>query len=121
MTRTVRDSRVSAFVKAIHDDTCQVCGVRLETPSGTYSEGAHIRPLGRPHNGPDQPDNVLCMCPNHRELFAAAALAIKPDTLEFVGIVGKLRTHRGHAVGREHLLYRMRCYAGADNHERPLT
>jgi putative restriction endonuclease len=106
-TRTVRDSRVSAFVKAIHDDTCQVCGLRLETPGGAYSEGAHIRPLGRPHNGPDQPDNVLCLCPNHHVLFDAGAFAIHPDTLELVGIVGELRTHRRHPVGREHLEYRI--------------
>ncbi len=105
--QTIRDSRVSAFVKAIHNDSCQVCGVRLETPSGAYSEGAHIRPLGRPHHGPDQPDSVLCLCPNHRVLFDAEAFAIKPDTLELVGIVGTLRTHPRHPVGREPLEYRM--------------
>jgi putative restriction endonuclease len=119
-TRTVRDSRVSAFVKSIHDDKCQACGIRLETPAGAYSEGAHIRPLGRPHNGQDVPDNVLCLCPNCHVLFDAGAFAIKPDTLELVGIVGKLRTHRRHPVGREFLEYRMGCYAGAENHQRPL-
>ena len=110
-TRTVRDSRVSAFVKSIHKDTCQVCGVRLDTGNGgAYSEGAPIRPLGRPHNGPDQPDNILCLCPNHHVLFDAGAFAIKPDTLELVGIVGlntTLRTHQGHRIGREHLEYRI--------------
>ncbi len=75
--------------------------------ANAYSEDAHIRPLGRPHNGPDQPDNVLCLCPNHHVLFDAGAFAIHPDTLELVGIVGKLRTHRRHPVGREHLEYRM--------------
>ena len=98
----------------IHDFTRQICGVRSEPPNGAYSEGAHIRPLGRPHNGPDKPENVLCLCPNHHVLFDAGAFAINPDTLEQVGIVGKLRTHRDHAVGREHLEYRMEHFlAGA--------
>lgn len=29
-------------------------------PAGFYAEAAHIRPLGRPHNGPDTKDNLIC-------------------------------------------------------------
>ena len=57
--------------------------------AASYSEGAHIRPLGKPHDGPDQPDNVLC--PNCHVLFGAGAFAIRPDTLD---LVGKLQSHR---------------------------
>ncbi|MGH3370905.1 MAG: HNH endonuclease [Nocardioidaceae bacterium] len=56
----VRSTEVSRFVRGVHDHTCQICGLRLESPAGGYSEGAHIRPLGRPHDGSDTADNVLC-------------------------------------------------------------
>ena len=67
--RLVRNTAVTEWVKELYDFTCQVCGVRLGTPAGPYAEGAHIRPVGQPHNGPDSVDNVLCLCPNHHVLF----------------------------------------------------
>ncbi|MBZ9712341.1 YDG/SRA domain-containing protein [Deinococcus multiflagellatus] len=50
-TRLRRLSRHAAQVKAWHDHTCQLCGLRLSTPAGPYAEAAHIRPLGQPHGG----------------------------------------------------------------------
>ena len=47
--RIVRRTDVTRYVKSLHDHTCQVCATRLETRAGPYAEGAHIRPLGRPH------------------------------------------------------------------------
>jgi hypothetical protein len=47
----------------LYDFTCQICGTRLATPAGAYAEICHIKPLGRPHNGPDVPENILCLCP----------------------------------------------------------
>ena len=44
--------------------------------------GAHIKDLGRPHNGPDTEENVLCLCPNHHALFDRYGFYIDPDTLE---------------------------------------
>jgi putative restriction endonuclease len=38
-----------------------------------------VRGLGRPHNGPDTPDNVLCLCPNHHVLFDAYSIFIDDD------------------------------------------
>lgn len=62
--RLVRNTAVTQWVKALYDFRCQVCGLRLETAAGPYAEGGHLRPVGRPHNGPDTVDNVLCLCPN---------------------------------------------------------
>jgi putative restriction endonuclease len=62
--RLVRNTAVTQWVKELYDYRCQICGERIETPSGPYAEGAHVRPVGRPHNGPDTPANVLCLCPN---------------------------------------------------------
>ncbi|WP_244954837.1 YDG/SRA domain-containing protein [Sphingomonas lutea] len=67
--RIVRDTKVSQQVKALNDFTCQVCGTRLMCVGGPYAEGAHIRPLGKPHNGPDVLENLLCLCANHHVLF----------------------------------------------------
>ena len=61
--RVVRNTAVTQWVKELHEFTCQVCGIRLATPSGPYAEGAHIRPRGKPHSGPDVPGNVLVPVP----------------------------------------------------------
>ena len=66
VSRRIRDSALSREVKAIYGDACQVCGTTVAGTGGrTYSEGAHVMPLGRPHLGPDALDNILCLCPNH--------------------------------------------------------
>ncbi|WP_372509577.1 YDG/SRA domain-containing protein [Streptomyces humicola] len=49
--RIVRSTKVADHVKRLHDYTCQVCGIRLSTPTGAYAEAAHIQGLGSPHNG----------------------------------------------------------------------
>lgn len=77
--RQVRDSNLSRKVKAIYDHQCQVCGVRLETKAGFYAEGAHIKPLGKPHNGPDELTNILCLCPNHHVLFDNGGITLNDD------------------------------------------
>ena len=77
--RLVRNTAKAQRVKEWHDFTCQVCGIRLETPAGPYAESAHIRPLGAPHHGPDEESNILCLCPNHHALFDLGAFTIGPD------------------------------------------
>ena len=66
---------------------CQVCDETLITPTGYYSEGAHIIPLGSPHNGPDVESNILCLCPNHHLLFDRFAFSISSDG-SLVGLTG---------------------------------
>jgi putative restriction endonuclease len=88
--RIVRNTAVTEWVKELYDFTCQICDERLETPSGPYAEGAHVRPMGRPHNGPDSVTNVLCLCPNHHVLFDRGVIGIDPDG----GIVDRMSGHR---------------------------
>ena len=110
--RIVRNTAVATAVKTLHDHQCQVCGVRLETPAGPYAEGAHIRPLGSPHCGPDTPGNVLCLCPNHHALLDLGAFTIADD-LGLIGLEGSLRTTPGHTVDVQHLAYqRDHCARG---------
>ncbi|MEW1913637.1 YDG/SRA domain-containing protein [Kitasatospora sp. NPDC085895] len=107
--RVVRSTAVADYVKRIHDYTCQVCGIRLATPTGAYAEAAHIRGLGRPHSGPDVAANVLCLCPNHHTLFDFGMLRIDDDltVIDRAGdtVLGRLRESEAHEVGRQFLAY----------------
>lgn len=107
--RIVRSTAVADFVKRSHDYTCQVCDIRLATPTGAYAEAAHIKPLGRPHVGPDITANVLCLCPNHHVLFDLGMLTIGDD-LAITSHTGgphrdRLREIATHQIGREYLAY----------------
>ena len=107
--RIVRDTAMSKRVKSLHEHKCQVCGEGLETGVGLYAEGAHIRPLGAPHHGPDEAANLLCLCPNHHVLFDYGRFLINDD-LSLIGLVGSLRTARGHRPATAHLAYRRRMW-----------
>ena len=109
--RIVRDTKVSRSVKKLHDFQCQACGTRLAGPAGPYAEAAHIHPLGMPHDGPDTPDNILCLCPNHHVLFDVGAFALSDD-LEMIGLGGRLRTHPEHQVSIAHVRYHSEHYGG---------
>lgn len=101
--RIVRSSQVKNAVKRWHAGQCQVCGITIQTPGGTYSEGAHIQALGRPHNGPDRTDNVLCLCPNCHVKLDTGAIVMNDDlTVIENGVpVGSLRTHPQHTLSLE--------------------
>ena len=109
VTRVIRDTSVGRAVKELHDYRCQVCGVRLEGPGGPYAEAAHIRPLGRPHNGPDVMENVLCLCPNHHVLFDLHSFSVGED-LRLQGAESwRLRMVREHSISQECLAYHRKC------------
>lgn len=112
VSRVVRETAVTRSVKERHGFRCQVCGQAVETPAGPYAEAAHIRPLGRPHDGPDVPENVLCLCPNHHVAFDRWAFAVA-DSGALVGLPGRLRTARGHTPARVHLAYHRALYHAA--------
>lgn len=107
--RVVRSTAVAEYVKRVHDYACQVCGIRLATPKGAYAEAAHVRPLGRPHQGPDVTSNVLCLCPNHHVLFDFGMLYISHDltvTDRASGIsFGRLNEVPEHEVDPQYLRY----------------
>ena len=110
--RVVRDTKQAKKLKHLYDYTCQVevCGVRLAGPAGPYAEAAHIRPLGAPHNGPDSPDNLLCLCPNHHVLFDLGGFSIADD-LTLIGLPGRLTVNTRHEISREHLRYHREHYS----------
>ena len=95
--RVVRDTALGPHVKSLYAYRCQVCGIRLECEGGPYAEAAHVRPLGRPHDGPDELSNVLCLCPNHHVLFDNGAFSIADD-LSLIGLSGGLTSSHQHAL-----------------------
>lgn len=111
ITRIVRDTSTSKSVKERYGHTCQVCGTRLEGPAGPYSEAAHIKPLGQPHNGPDTQDNILCLCPNHHTLFDLGAFTIAED-FTLIGTQGHLHVDESHRIDHQMLAYRRDHFGG---------
>ncbi|WP_330462174.1 MULTISPECIES: YDG/SRA domain-containing protein [unclassified Streptomyces] len=112
--RTIRSTKIADWVKGIHQHTCQVCGLCIKTPTGSYAEAAHIRPLGRPHDGPDESDNVLCLCPNHHVAFDFGMLTIAPNLTVMdrtTGAQTTLRTHPEHKLSEEYLSYHRNHHA----------
>lgn len=107
--RIVRDTGQARRIKDLYDYKCQMCGTRLEGLAGPYAEAAHIRPLGAPHNGPDIPDNIICLCPNHHVLFDHGGIGVGED-LSLLGEEGHLTVHPEHQINEEHLRYRRDHY-----------
>lgn len=84
--RRVRNTDVTQWVKDLYDHTCQICGEQIGTPAGPYAEGAHVVPVGKPHNGPDSRENVLCLCPTCHVKFDRGSLAVT-ETLEVTDLI----------------------------------
>jgi predicted HNH restriction endonuclease len=63
--RIVRDTTLSLQIKTLYNSKCQLCDLIIESPNRErYAEAHHIKPLGKPHNGPDSANNIICVCPN---------------------------------------------------------
>ncbi|MEU3985899.1 YDG/SRA domain-containing protein [Streptomyces sp. NPDC026672] len=105
--RIVRDTAAARRIKELYDHECQMCGTRLVGPDGRpYSQGAHIKPLGAPHGGPDVERNILCLCPNCHVMLDMGAVVIEDDWSIVVRAAlfgGRLRDHL--KVHRSHKVY----------------
>ena len=116
-TSPARDGTVTRRIKSLYEHACQMCDITIESPKGPIAEGAHVRPLGRPHNGPDVPANVLCLCPNCHRKFDAGAVHIT-DTfrvIDFEGLlVGPLHRDSRHKIAVEHLAYHRQVICGLE-------
>ena len=103
-TRIVRDQSLARKIKQQHNYKCQVCGEAIEVEGGLYAEAAHIRPLGRPHDGPDIAENLLCLCPNHHVAFDNGSLFIS-DEFQIIEHASVLRTVSRHRPAPEYFRY----------------
>jgi len=83
--RILRDTALARRIKADNDYTCQICGEQVMLNSDTpYAEAHHVKPLGNPHCGPDQPGNIVCVCPNCHVKLDYGAININQDTFSNV-------------------------------------
>lgn len=110
--RVIRNSRVGNYVKELYNYRCQISGIALDTPHGPYAEACHVRPVGKPHNGPDSVDNVLCLSPNMHVLFDLGAITLT-DNLRIMGMDGDLKSEPDHQLSIDHIRYhREHVYKG---------
>ena len=116
--RIIRDTTRAGQVKKWHDWTCQVCGLRLTTQGGPYAESAHIRPLGRPDDGPDVESNMLCLCPNDHKRFDGGAIVVTDDFMVVEvatgTTLGPLRMTRRHNIDVEQLAFHRGIWTAFD-------
>lgn len=97
VNRIIRDTSLIQNLKMLHNGQCQLCNLRLDLPDGSaYSEGHHLQPLGKPHNGPDVPENVLILCPNCHALLDLAAIHID---------IANLKVNSQHPIGQQFISY----------------
>lgn len=110
VVRIVRDTKIAIDIKKLYNFECQVCAHTINTQSGRYAEGAHIKPIGRPHDGDDSTDNIICLCPNHHVMFDKGSFSID-DNLELIGMVpGKLIIREGHHLNKSNLKYHRKSH-----------
>jgi|TARA_B110000503_G_scaffold45515_1_gene74436 putative restriction endonuclease len=109
--RIVRDTQIALLVKELYNFECQVCKIAIKTKSGFYAEGAHIKPLGKPHNGDDSLKNLLCLCPNHHVMFDKGTYSISDD-LKLIGGIekGLLHVDKKHQIDKANLNYHRKIH-----------
>ena len=111
----IRDIKITEKIKLIYSNKCQICNIYLKKPFGAISIGAHIKPLGWPHDGPDSLDNMLCLCPNHHDQFDAFSFYIDPNDFSVRGLDGYEGDiinidKKKHNINREFFEYHKREY-----------
>ena len=105
VVRIVRDTTISRDIKKLYKFECQVCGTAVKTKKGLYAEGAHIKPLGKPHNGNDSTDNILCLCPNHHVMFDKGSIAIDKKFNILGDVDGAITINSSHKINLDNLKY----------------
>lgn len=117
----IRDRKKAAALRRHYQNTCVFCGARLQVGHNRwYSEAAHVKPLGKPHNGPDRASNMIVLCPNHHLQFDRGILLLKRTPSGFV-IRSRIKgdplnnqvVNLRHTVDEEFVSYHWRWHAVA--------
>lgn len=105
INKIIRETKTAQFIKQLYNDTCQICGTQIKSPVSTYSEAAHIKSLGKPHNGPDTKENIICLCPNHHKMFDLGIISID-DNFNILGLENeKLTINPKHKIDLDLIKY----------------
>ena len=110
VNKIIRDPKNAEMIKSIYDFRCQICRIRLDTPyKRPIAIGAHIKGIGFPTRGPDEVENMLCLCPNHHDQFDAFAFTINPENLKIIGLNEfndkKIQLNKKHNIDKQFLQY----------------
>lgn len=76
-----RDNKTIVELKILRDFKCQICNTTiLKKDNSYYIEAAHI--TEKRQKGPETPDNLLILCPNHHKEFDLGNKKIIERTIE---------------------------------------
>jgi len=116
ITRILRDTSLSRFLKSLYHQQCQICERTFRLPNGDkYGESHHLRPLGKKHQGIDHQSNMVVLCPNHHAMFDYGVIAIQPKDHALISIDKKVLeqgTHLSllkHKIDDAFLEYHLDC------------
>lgn len=105
INRIIRETKTAQYIKDLYKNKCQICEIQIKTPVGFYSEAAHIKGLGKPHNGPDTKENILCLCPNHHTMFDLGIITIDDD-FKIIGLENQtLIVSPNHNIDKDFIKY----------------
>jgi hypothetical protein len=95
--RVLRDTKLACQIKLLNHHCCQLCSISIVLADGkNYSEAHHIKPLGRPHNGPDIASNIIVLCPNHHVMLDYGVIKLNSNDI-------KINTR--HTISEEFIEY----------------
>jgi predicted restriction endonuclease len=111
----IRRGENRRFLQTIYEGECQISGVKLFMPDGSFSiDCAHIRPLGIPHSGLDDVSNMLSLSPTMHRLFDRGCVRIHPETHAITLLHGNEVPHRqkllirgSHVIQKGNLSYHL--------------
>ena len=109
----IRRGENRQYLQTVYAGECQLSGVKLIMPDGSFSiDCAHIRPLGKPHDGKDDVGNMVSLSPTMHRLFDRGCVRIDPSTFAVSLLHGNDIPHRtsllirgDHAISRVSLAY----------------
>ena len=91
----IRRGKNRLYLQDVYAGECQLSGVKLIMPDGSFSiDCAHIRPLGKPHDGKDEVGNMLSLSPTMHRLFDRGCVRVDPGTLAVNLLHGNDLPHR---------------------------
>jgi hypothetical protein len=102
------------YIRDLYRGVCQVTGITLRLPGDDFTvDCAHIRPLGIPHQGPDDVGNMLSLSPSIHRLFDRGCIYINPTDLSVKLLHGndelphldRLIVSDTHRLESEHIAY----------------
>ncbi|MCB1737225.1 MAG: HNH endonuclease [Gammaproteobacteria bacterium] len=111
-----RDATTAANLKEMYFFRCMFCDIALTVDIDVpryYAEAAHIQALGKPDDGPDVPENMLVLCPNHHKQFDNGVLFLTWKSASTLKLHSKIpgdvldgkevHLERGHTVDSQYV------------------